>query len=153
MDNQLLSSFSHAVRKSTLKRLRQIPPSKENWRLTPNAMSIAEHAKHLIDADNWLFAKLENPGLNSMVGEAYSFSCESREKYEELLDELVYNGKARDALLSSITEAALQEQIYDDRFKGKVSVWWLIMRGNIDHEIHHRGQLAACIRFLTDDKK
>ena len=153
MDNKLLSSFSHAVRESTLKRLRQIPPGKENWRLSPNAMSIAEQAKHLIDADNWLFAKLENPGLKSMLGEAYSFTCESREKYEEFLDELVDSGKTRDALLSSITEAALQEKIYDDRFNGEVSVWWLIMRGNIDHEIHHRGQLAACIRFLTDEKK
>ena len=149
----MLASFSNSVRESTLKRLRQIPPGKENWRLSTNAMSIAEHAKHLIDADNWLFAKLENPGLKSMVGEAFSFICESHEEYEELLNEFVDTGKTRKALLGSITEASLQEQIYDDRFNGKVSVWWLIMRGNIDHEIHHRGQLAACIRFLTDDKK
>ena len=36
----------------------------------------------------------------------------------------------------------------DPRFGESVSVWWIIVRGNLDHEIHHRGQIAAYLRAL-----
>ena len=27
-------------------------------------------------------------------------------------------------------------------------MWWIIVRGNLDHETHHRGQIAAYLRML-----
>ena len=33
----------------------------------------------------------------------------------------------------------------------EVSVWWIIVRGNLDHEIHHRGQLSY-LRAILDTK-
>ena len=40
--------------------------------------------------------------------------------------------------------------IYDDRYNDMVSIEWVILRGNLDHEIHHRGQIAAYLRVLQD---
>ena len=37
-------------------------------------------------------------------------------------------------------------EIPDERFGGNVSVWWILLRGNLDHEIHTRGQIAL---YLT----
>ena len=36
----------------------------------------------------------------------------------------------------------------------EVSVWWIIVRGNLDldHEIHHRGQLSSYPRAILDTK-
>jgi uncharacterized damage-inducible protein DinB len=35
----------------------------------------------------------------------------------------------------------------DSRF-GEVTVWWVIVRGNLDHEIHHRGFIGAYLKML-----
>lgn len=40
--------------------------------------------------------------------------------------------------------------MFDQRFGGEVSVWWIVMRGNLEHESHHRGQVAAYVRALED---
>jgi uncharacterized damage-inducible protein DinB len=45
----------------------------------------------------------------------------------------------------------MQSKIYDDRFNDEVSIEWIILRGNLDHEIHHRGQIAVYLRMLIDN--
>ena len=70
----------------------------------------------------------------------------------DLLQNLFQTGKERENLIERIENKDWNRQIYDDRFNGDVSVWWLIVRGNLDHEIHHRGQLALYLRVLEDKK-
>ena len=62
-ESENLAEFAKAVRDSTIKRLKQVPAGKENWRITPDAMSFAEIAYHLIEADEWLIKKIENQDL------------------------------------------------------------------------------------------
>jgi uncharacterized damage-inducible protein DinB len=40
----------------------------------------------------------------------------------------------------------------DDRFGGEVTLWWTIVRGNLEHEAHHRGQIAVYLRIVNDVK-
>jgi hypothetical protein len=54
-----LAAWSRAVRGSTLKRLRRVPEGFETWSPVPGAMSFAELAHHLAEADRRLFRKLE----------------------------------------------------------------------------------------------
>jgi len=58
-EGQRLCELSHAIRESSLKRLRLVPRGAENWRLAPATMSFADIAQHLIDADR---ALLSAPG-------------------------------------------------------------------------------------------
>ena len=44
----VLADFSRVVRESTIKRLTLTPKSFENWKITENAMSIADIAQHLV---------------------------------------------------------------------------------------------------------
>jgi uncharacterized damage-inducible protein DinB len=51
------------------------------------------------------------------------------------------------SVLETFSSDQLEEKIPDDRFGGEVTKWWVIVRGTIDHEIHHRGQLATYLRM------
>ncbi len=151
-ESKRLAEFSQAVRESTLKRLRLVPEGYENWRISSKAMSFADMAQHLIDADSWLFEKLKIKNLKAMTGQPNLVEITDRNQYDVLLDELEKIGDRRSSMLDKITDEELSEMIYDDRFDGEVSAWWIITRGCLDHEIHHRGQISAYLRAI-DQKK
>ncbi len=115
-------------------------------------MSFADPAQHLIDADNWLLKKLKTKDLEPMVGRPNLAKISGRNHYNDLLGELERTGDRRGSMLDRITDEELSEMIHDDRFEGEVSVWWIIVRGCLDHEIHHRGQISAYLGAI-DDKK
>lgn len=151
IEGRRLAELSLAVRGSSLNRLRRVPPGREGWRIHPGALSFADLAHHLIEADRWLFVKLEDPRLEPMVarrGEAQ----EGQDAYRALLEELEAIGLRRAELLAGLSEARLEERIPDARFtdecEGEATVWWVIARGNLDHEIHHRGQIALFLSLL-----
>ncbi len=148
LESQRLAAFARAVRESTLERLRQVPIGQENWRFAPGAMSFADLAQHLVDTDEWLFKKMEVKTLDPIVGYAGVVEITDRAEYLALLDALIRTGAQRCALLESLTVDQLDEKIFDARFGGEVSLWWIIVRGNLDHEIHHRGQLATYLRAM-----
>jgi len=149
-DGQRLAELSEAVRESTLKRLRAVPEGMESWRPVPSAMSFADLAHHVAEADRWLFRKLESPELPPMRGEARACVVADRAQFLALVEELVDLGRRRSALLRGMDAAALDRRLPDDRFGGEVSVWWIVVRGNLDHEAHHRGQLATYLRQVAE---
>jgi uncharacterized damage-inducible protein DinB len=144
---QRLAEFSSAVRQSTLKRLSQVPSGKENWRPSSASMTFADIAHHIAEADSWLFRKLEDPTLSKMAGKAGEAAAVTPEEFQELVTELRQSGQRRAKYLSTLTDSFLDTPMFDDRF-GDVTVWWVIVRGNLDHEAHHRGQLAVYLRII-----
>lgn len=151
-EGRRLAELSIAVRGSSLERLRQVPPGREGWRIHPQALSFADLAHHLIEADLWLFAKLDDPQLEPMVahcGEA----PEGWDAYHGMLDELEALGRRRAELLAGLSDERLEERIPDARLTKEdgdtVTVWWVIVRGNLDHEIHHRGQIALYLALVA----
>jgi uncharacterized damage-inducible protein DinB len=148
-EGKRIAELASAVRESTLKRLRLVPEGRENWRGSSEAMSFADMAQHLIDADEWLFKKLEIKNIEPIKGQAGLIKIVNRRQYDELLEKLNQIGKRRMAMLETIGEETFSEMIYDARFECEVTVWWIIVRGNIDHETYHRGQIAAYLRVCS----
>jgi len=144
-ESEKLAEFATAVRNSTIKRLKQVPSGKENWRITPDGMSIAEIAYHLIEADEWLTKKIENKDLEPIQGKTGTVKIE----FLELIDRLLQSGEKRNSFIRKLDESKLQSTIFDKRFGKKVTIWWIIVRGNLDHEVHHRGQLSAYLKLLS----
>lgn len=152
MEVELLIEFSRAVRESTLKRLKIVPEGYENWKISPGALSFAEIAKHIIDLDYWLFEKVKNPNLKAIETETAIIKHCSRDRYLKLIEELEELLKKKIEFIKSLDEEKLKVKIFDDRYNSEVSIAWIILRGNLDHEIHHRGQIAAYLRVLKDRK-
>lgn len=149
-DSGKIAELARAVRESTIKRLKKVPDGLENWKPSEGALSFADIAHHLIEADQWLFRKLEDPSLQSMTATAgEAGQCDSR-RFLEMLDNLEKLGRKRASMIWGMNSDELNAKIYDDRFGGEVTIWWLIVRGNLDHETHHRGQLAAYLRIVSD---
>ncbi|HEV8583228.1 MAG TPA: DinB family protein [Thermoanaerobaculia bacterium] len=142
-----LAAWSRAVRESSLKRLHRVPEGRESWRPIAEAMSFADLARHLIDADEWLITKLEIRALEPMVGCAGIAGEVTRAGYLALLSRLEETGRQRAELIEELSSEQLAEPIFDRRFGGEVTLWWVIVRGNLDHEVHHRGQLATYLRL------
>ena len=143
-----LAQYSLAVRESTLKRLRLVTEGFQNWGITPESLSVAEIALHLSESDRWLFAKLNNPSLESIKAIANPAKTISFGELGKLLAELDVLGTDRGNFIRSLSEEALNRRVSDSRFDGDVTVWWVIVRGNLDHECHHRGQLSAYLRAI-----
>ncbi len=152
MNNKLLKEFCKAVRDSTLKRLKIVPEGYENWRISKNSLSIAEIAQHLLDSDDWTINKINNPDIKSILAEEGSIEDCSRKEFNQLISTLEESLERKIKFIESLDKEKMESKIYDDRFKGEVSIEWIILRGNIDHEIHHRGQVAVYLRLLKDEK-
>ncbi len=39
------------------------------------------------------------------------------------------------------------DNMQEPKGHGNATLWWIIVRGHIDHEIHHRGQLQVLLRL------
>lgn len=153
MEIELLTDFCRAVRGSTIKRLELVPEGYENWKISSDALGFAEIAKHIIDLDNWLFEKIKNPDIESIETETATMENCSRKEYEDLIIELKEILEKKINLINTFDENKLKEKMYDDAYDTDVSLAWLILRRNIDHEIHHRGQIATYLKVLKDKNK
>jgi uncharacterized damage-inducible protein DinB len=143
-----LAEFSSAVRDSTVKRMRLVPEGFENWRVDDDAMSFADLGQHIIDADEWLFRALEGKRQSPLKGHARLLAVADRGEFVSLIDELSRAGRRRKSLIEGMSSKQFAEMMYDHRFGTEVSTWWVVVRGNLDHEIHHRGQIIAYLRML-----
>ncbi len=150
-EGKRLARWAEAVRRSTLRRLAEVSAGHENARPAPGAMSFADLAQHLVDADTWLARKLADPDLPAMQGRAGAKKVVSRSDWQRLLEEVERSGRRRRRLLEGLDRAALERRLPDERFGGEVAVWWIVVRGNLEHEAHHRGQIAAGLRALDRD--
>lgn len=143
-----LIQFSDAIRESTMKRLVKVTPGYENWRVNETSMSFTDIAMHLIECDYWLIDKFANPELKSLGGNVNAITISNRKQYEEVLNKLKESAEKKKEFLRNLNDNKLTELIYDERFNGKVSKWWVIVRGNLDHEIHHRGQISIYLKLI-----
>jgi len=116
-------------------------------------LSFAEIAKHLIKSDEWTIKKINEPAIKSILPEKGSIEHCSRKEFSSLILELEKCLERKIKFIDSFGKEKMENRIYDDRFNGDVSIEWIILRGNIDHEIHHRGQIAAYLRVLKDRSK
>jgi uncharacterized damage-inducible protein DinB len=150
MEIDLLTEFCRSIRGSTIKRLELVPEGYENWKVSSGALSFAETAKHIIDLDYWLFEKIKNPNTKSIETETAIIKNCNRKEYEAFIINLKEVLKKKIDLIKTLDEEKLKVKIYDDSYNSEVSLAWLILRRNIDHEIHHRGQIATYLRVLKD---
>ena len=153
MEIELLKDFTKSVRESTIKRLMKVPEGYEHWKISDGSLSFAEITKHLIDLDEWTLRKINVPALKAIETQTAIMDICDSEKFLQLVSRLKETLEMKLDYLNSIDTNILKCKIYDDRFNDEVSLYWIFLRGNLDHEIHHRGQIAVYLRVLEDTIK
>ena len=149
-EGERLAQFSVLVRESSLKRFRQVASADRNWRLTDGQLSFADLLKHLCDADRWVLAILQNakeiPNASVKPGDG------NADEWEKYLSDLELLGKEKAEILKKISEKEWSEEVKNAKTEGKTTKWLLLMRSNLDHEIHHRGSLQTMLnlKYKTD---
>ena len=152
INKELLKDFMKAVRQSTLKRLLKVPEGYEHWKISGGSLSFAEVAQHLIDIDEWTINKIRNPELKSVETQSAVMNECSREKFIKLIGSLKESLDKKLKLIDGFSEDDLKRKIYDDSYDTEMSLAMFILRRNLDHEIHHRGQLAVYLRVIEDSE-
>ena len=140
-----LGELSKLVRESTVKRFRRVESAHRFWSPRPDVLTCADILQHLIDADRWLLACLENrkcPEASIIPHDADGIMWDSA------LTELEQLGKDRSQRVLGFSAGQLAEQSVEIPGSGvTVPLWYLVLRRGIDHEIHHRGELQMLLRL------
>lgn len=145
---QLLAEYALRLRKKTLKLLESIPEKRHNWRPTVHGYSLAELAYSLHKADLWLSEKMEAPERTLFPRSEIQHYDRQEELFVRSLLELDRWQEKRIALVNSMSDSFLSEQVFDERF-GSVSWLQLILEGYLAEEIRCQGMLEVSLQMLS----
>lgn len=130
---------------STRRLLERVPGERGKWKPHEKSFALGHLAQLVSQMPGWITRTLREPSINLAAGAGYSF-----QPTDALLADFDRNvGTAREAL-AQVTGAALDEpwslmmgeQILFTTPRGAT------VRGNLNHLIHHRGQLTVYLRLL-----
>ena len=149
---QRLAEFSSEIRKLTLKRLQEVPEGFINWRLNNTAISFANMVQHLLQVDELFFslAEAEEKEFQWTLGTEEPYTPIEKSTYNELLKKLKAFETKRYNIISSFDNLKMNEEITDSNGE-KTTLWWFIMTKVLEHEIYHRGQIAAYLKVIKGD--
>ena len=148
-----LADFSSEIRKITLKRLEEIPEGFMNWRLNTTAMSFAHIVQHLINVDELFFnlVSSEEKEFHWKLGSEEPHFIVELSDYKIMLDTLKTYQKKRHTLINAFEPIERSTKVIDEH-KQKMTFWWFIMRKVLEHEIYHRGQIAAYLKVIKGER-
>lgn len=149
-----LAELSWEIRDKSLEIMEDFPEGSMNWRLNNKAMSLAHIAKHLVIVDE-LFLEMLQAGEKTYKWHMASKEPHrkvEKEDFEELKQRLQELQKERHAIIQAMDEKTLDEKVTGELGE-QSSVWWFIMQKLIEHEIYHRGQLAAYLKILQGEEE
>jgi uncharacterized damage-inducible protein DinB len=130
---------------TTRRLLERVPTDRGQWKPHEKSFSLGHLAQLVATMPGWIAESLRKPHIDLAAGSGYSL--ESTETLLQWFDEKV--SAAREAL-GSVTGSALDEpwslkmgeQVLFTSPRGEV------VRGHLNHLIHHRGQLTVYLRLV-----
>lgn len=147
-----LAEFSSKIRKLTLKRLEEVPEGFINWRLNNTAMSFVDIIQHLINVDE-LFFNIITTGESRFrwtLGSEEPHLHVDKLTYESMVKKLEEFKIRRDSIIRSFDDAIINKQVIDEN-EEKMTFWWFLMHKVLEHEVYHRGQVAAYLKVLKGE--
>lgn len=149
--NQLFR-LSSEIRRSTRKRLEEVPEGFINWRLNNTAMSFAHLAQHIIKVDRMFIdlATTNNKKYRWILGSEESHKTVGLETYGAMLEELKDFGAKRDSIIAAFDNTSINKLVSDENGDA-ITLGWFLIHKVLEHEIYHRGQIAAYLKVLKGE--
>lgn len=147
-----LAEFSSNIRQLTLKRLKEVPSGFINWRLNNSAMSFVHLVQHIINVDDIFFSitKSTNKKYTWILGSEELHINVYEKNYESLIKKLQDYKEKRHTIICSFDDTIINDQVTDENGK-KMTLWWFLMHHVLEHEVYHRGQIAAYLKILKGE--
>jgi uncharacterized damage-inducible protein DinB len=139
-----LALFSEKVRASSIKRFRLVKPEDRSWRPAPGRLSFVDHLKHLVDCDRWILAVVKGeaePHADIKPGEG------DVKRWDDYLSELEKSGLEKAMFIRALSDGALDALVEKPEHLGRPDAGSLILRANLDHEVHHRGMIQLLLKL------
>ena len=139
-----LALFSEKVRQSSLKRFRIVKVQDRAYRPASGRLSFVDHLKHLVDCDRWILAVVcgdAEPHADIHPGEGDIALWDS---YMLVLEQ---SGLEKANYLRGLSSLDLDRIIEKPENLGRPDVGSLILRENLDHEIHHRRMVQLLLKL------
>ncbi|MGB5666299.1 MAG: DinB family protein, partial [Maribacter sp.] len=70
--------------------------------------------------------------------------------YQAMLKKLGEFQKKRHSVIRSLDNSMINKEITDEKGE-KMTLWWFLMRQVLEHEVYHRGQIAAYLKVLKGE--
>jgi len=146
-----LAEFSSEIRKLTLKRLEDVPEGFINWRINNTAMSFVDIVQHLINIDELFFniTKTNERRFKWTLGTKPHLNVDKL-TYKSMVKKLEKLKIRRDSTIRSFNDILMNELVIDENGE-KMTFWWFLMHKVLEHEIYHRGQVAAYLKVIKGE--
>ena len=141
---QNISSFItyfESIRRRTLNYIRVIPADRLGWSAKPGEFTCAELLRHIIATES-LFVGTVVTGRWKYPGH----KCEPSDTLDSLLATMEANHRQAMESLAKLDDAVLLES--RPTLKGTPVKAWRILMMMVEHEIHHRSQLAMYLTLI-----
>lgn len=140
----LLPEFDQEMA-TTRRVLERVPSDKAQWKPHQKSFALGHLAQLVATMPGWITNAIQNDSLNLAAGPGYSF-----QKTESLVEQFDKNVKASRVAIENVKDADL-DALWSLMMGDKVlftSPKGAIVRQNINHLVHHRGQLTVYLRLL-----
>ena len=130
---------------TTRRVLERVPSDKVQWKPHPKSFAVGHLAQLIARMPGWITGTLKSSSLDLSAFQGYTF--EKTETLLEVFDKNVHEARAAlaaapDALFSSPWSLKRGGQVFFTLPVGAV------VRQNINHLVHHRGQMTVYLRLL-----
>jgi uncharacterized damage-inducible protein DinB len=138
--NGFISYFA-SVRRRTLNYCRSIPPAQVDWAPRLDELSLGDLVRHIAAAEQ-MFTSVAVSGR-------WIYSGHERERgasYEAAMAHLGATHAACTTALATLDDAALQHE--RTTLDGRPVELWRVLMLMVEHEVHHRSQIASHLAQL-----
>jgi uncharacterized damage-inducible protein DinB len=130
------------VRTRTTRVIERIPAEQIDWRPTPDAFSFADLIRHIAATERYMFGEnvqgnqSRYPGHGPELADGYD---QTMKYFQRCHAEAV-------EIFAALTEDQLQRKVGTPG--GIEMTCWKWLRGMIEHEVHHRGQIYLMLKTI-----
>jgi uncharacterized damage-inducible protein DinB len=130
------------IRSRTMRLVACIPPDKLEWRPAEGKFTPGDLARHIAATERYVFAEAVAGGTNCYAGCGRDLA----DGQEQIVAFMQRMHEESMRIFSRLSDQDLRKKCLSG--DGTPITTWKWLRSMVEHEIHHRGELYACLGLL-----